>query len=46
VKIPKATLTTLLRDAGFVLTADDPKLLPYQTFLVFERPARADAASR
>jgi ubiquinone/menaquinone biosynthesis C-methylase UbiE len=46
VKIPKATLTTLLRDAGFVLAADDPKLLPYQTFLVFERPARAGAASR
>jgi ubiquinone/menaquinone biosynthesis C-methylase UbiE len=44
VKIPKAKLTAMLRDAGFALKADDPKLLPYQTFLVLEKPAQPDAA--
>jgi 2-polyprenyl-3-methyl-5-hydroxy-6-metoxy-1,4-benzoquinol methylase len=40
VKIPKAKLTALIREAGFALKSDDPKLLPYQTFLVFQkRPA-------
>ena len=38
VKIPKAKVTAMLRDAGFSLRLDDPKLLPYQTFLVFEKP--------
>jgi SAM-dependent methyltransferase len=38
VKIPKAQLTAMLRDAGFLLKADDPGLLPYQTFLVLEKP--------
>ena len=43
VKIPKAKLTQLVRDAGFVLKSDDPKLLPYQTFLVFQKPSIAGA---
>ncbi len=43
VKIPKAKLTRLVRDAGFVVKSDDPKLLPYQTFLVFEKPSGAGA---
>ena len=38
VKIPKAKLTAMLREAGFALRSDDPGLLPYQTFLVFEKP--------
>jgi 2-polyprenyl-3-methyl-5-hydroxy-6-metoxy-1,4-benzoquinol methylase len=44
VKIPRAQLTALLRGAGFVLEADDPKLLPYQTFLVLEKPVQPGAA--
>lgn len=39
VKIPRARLTAIIRDAGFVLGSEDPKLLPYQTFLVFRKPA-------
>jgi ubiquinone/menaquinone biosynthesis C-methylase UbiE len=39
VKIPKAKLIALVEGAGFKLVADDPKLLPFQTFLSFERPA-------
>jgi ubiquinone/menaquinone biosynthesis C-methylase UbiE len=39
-KIPKARLAGMLEAAGFRLRADDPELLPYQTFLVFEKPAR------
>lgn len=39
VKIPKAKLTAMLRDAGFALRSDDPGLLPYQTFLSFEKPS-------
>jgi hypothetical protein len=38
VKFPKATLTAMLRDAGFALKSDDPGMLPYQTFLVLEKP--------
>jgi 2-polyprenyl-3-methyl-5-hydroxy-6-metoxy-1,4-benzoquinol methylase len=38
VKIPKAKLTAMLREVGYVLKSDEPKLLPYQTFLVFEKP--------
>ncbi len=38
VKIPKAKLTSMLRDAGFVPERDETELLPYQTFLVFEKP--------
>ncbi|HSD21900.1 MAG TPA: hypothetical protein VLC54_17750 [Anaeromyxobacter sp.] len=37
-KIPKAKLTTMLRAAGFTLKSDDSKLLPYQTFLVLQKP--------
>lgn len=37
-KIPKAELTRLLTDAGFKLTDDKSSLLPYQEFLVFEKP--------
>jgi SAM-dependent methyltransferase len=44
VKIPNARLVELLRDVGFVLKTDDPKLLPYQTFLVFERARPAGTA--
>ncbi len=38
VKISKARLTSLIQAAGFSLKKDDPQLLPYQTFLVFEKP--------
>jgi SAM-dependent methyltransferase len=41
VKIPKAKLTAMFGAAGFTLANDDPKLLPYQTFLVFEKPRPA-----
>lgn len=41
VKIPRAELIRMVRGAGFVLESDDPSLLPYQTFLVFRRPAPA-----
>jgi ubiquinone/menaquinone biosynthesis C-methylase UbiE len=39
VKIPKAKLTAMLRGVGFLLKSDDPRVLPYQTFLVFEKPS-------
>jgi SAM-dependent methyltransferase len=39
VKIPKASLVAMLERSGFHLAGDDPKLLPYQTFLTFEKPA-------
>ncbi len=39
-KIPKAKLTALLRDAGFVVKSEDSKLLPYQTLFMLEKPAR------
>jgi 2-polyprenyl-3-methyl-5-hydroxy-6-metoxy-1,4-benzoquinol methylase len=38
-KIPKATLSAMLRDAGFVLKSEDSKLLPYQTLFVLEKPS-------
>lgn len=41
VKIPKAQLVSMLEAAGFSLQADDPKLLPYQTFLTFAKPAKS-----
>jgi FkbM family methyltransferase len=41
VKIPKAKLASMLKEAGFVLVSDRPDLLPYQTFLAFEKPAAA-----
>ena len=34
-----AKLTAMVQEAGFVLAQDDPRLLPYQTFLVFQKPA-------
>jgi len=37
-KLPRAKLLSLTRGAGLVLAADKPKLLPYQTFLVFRKP--------
>ncbi len=43
VKIPKAQLIELIQRAGFSLQKDDPKLLPYQTFLVFEKPDASGA---
>ncbi len=41
VKIPKAKLVSMLERAGFGLRLDRPELLPYQHFLVFEKPAAA-----
>ncbi len=41
VKIPKAKLVSMLEAAGFSLQADDPKLLPYQTFLTCAKPAKS-----
>jgi protein-L-isoaspartate O-methyltransferase len=43
-KIPKAKLIGMLEAAGFKLVADDADLLPYQTFLTFEKPVKAAAA--
>ncbi len=43
VKISKADLTALIQRAGFSLKKDDPHLLPYQTFLVFEKPGSTGA---
>ncbi len=40
-KIPKAKLTAMLRDAGFVLKSEDSKLLPYQSLMVLEKPTVA-----
>jgi len=37
-KLPRARLLKLAEDAGLVLDQDKPKLLPYQTFLVFRKP--------
>jgi ubiquinone/menaquinone biosynthesis C-methylase UbiE len=42
-KIPKARLITMLEAVGFELASDDPGLLPYQTFLTFQKPARVSA---
>jgi SAM-dependent methyltransferase len=43
-KIPKAKLIGMLEGAGFKLVADDGALLPYQTFLTFEKPASGPPA--
>lgn len=43
VKIPKAKLVSMLQGAGLSLQADDPKLLPNQTFLTFMKPAKSAA---
>jgi len=38
IKIPKGQLVELVKEAGFTLNEDRPKLLPYQEFLVFVKP--------
>jgi len=42
-KTPGAKRIAMLEGAGFKLVGDDGTLLPYQTFLTFEKPARATA---
>ena len=37
-KLPRAKLVEMAKNAGLVLEADKPDLLPYQTFLVFRKP--------
>jgi len=37
-KIPRAKLLAMATLAGLVLDSEQPKLLPYQTFLVFRKP--------
>jgi SAM-dependent methyltransferase len=37
-KLPRAKLLALASGAGLVLADEKPKLLPYQTFLVFRKP--------
>jgi SAM-dependent methyltransferase len=37
-KIPRDQLVQLVSDAGLVLTGDRAELLPYQNFLVFQKP--------
>jgi 2-polyprenyl-3-methyl-5-hydroxy-6-metoxy-1,4-benzoquinol methylase len=37
-KLPRAKLLALATSAGLVLHSENPKLLPYQTFLVFQKP--------
>lgn len=37
-KLSRAKLLALASGAGLVLSAEKPKLLPYQTFLVFRKP--------
>ncbi len=44
VKIAKAKLISMLQEAGFKLISDEPELLPYQTFLGFEKPASPGAS--
>jgi SAM-dependent methyltransferase len=44
VKIPKAKLTAMLRGVGFTLRSDRPKLLPYQTFLLLQKPGDGSRA--
>lgn len=43
-KIPRAQLVGRLQRAGFSLAGDRPDLLPYQTFLTFEKPVPAPAS--
>jgi hypothetical protein len=38
IKVPKKQVIHLCKEAGFTLKRDEPDLLPYQEFLVFERP--------
>jgi SAM-dependent methyltransferase len=45
VKIPKAKLVSMLQAAGFRLISDEPDLLPYQTFLGFEKPVSPGAGA-
>jgi hypothetical protein len=45
-KIPKAKLLSMLEGVGFELRLDRPELLPYQHFLVFEKPAAAVGTHR
>ncbi len=40
-KIPRAKLTAMLRDAGFVLKSENTELLPYQILLDLEKPTAA-----
>jgi ubiquinone/menaquinone biosynthesis C-methylase UbiE len=37
-KIPRAKLLSLATSSGLVLDTEKPKLLPYQTFMVFRKP--------
>jgi SAM-dependent methyltransferase len=37
-KIPRAKLLAMATSAGLVLDSEKPKLLPYQTFMVFRKP--------
>jgi ubiquinone/menaquinone biosynthesis C-methylase UbiE len=37
-KIPRVQLIALAKQAGLVLDAEKPALLPYQVFLVFRKP--------
>jgi FkbM family methyltransferase len=38
IKVPKAEVIRMCKEAGFTLKKDEGDLLPYQQFLVFERP--------
>lgn len=37
-KIPRTRLLAMATEAGLVLDSEKPKLLPYQTFMVFRKP--------
>jgi hypothetical protein len=37
IKVPKKEVLRLCKEAGFTLKRDEPDLLPYQEFLVFEK---------
>ena len=38
IKVPKHEVLRLCKEAGFILKQDKPDLLPYQEFLMFEKP--------
>jgi hypothetical protein len=38
IKVPKAEVIRMCKEAGFTLREEHPDLLPYQQFLVFQRP--------
>ena len=38
IKVPKAEVLRLCKEAGFTFKEDRSDFLPYQEFLVFERP--------